>query len=55
MLPLNTIINHLEQHPQTWDFLQNFFKTSKTTPTLTHSEINFADFRYLDDEVCLHL
>ncbi len=51
----NTIINHLEQLPQTWNFLQYFFKNSKTTPNLTHSEINFADFRYLEDKVCLQL
>jgi len=51
----NTIINHLEKLPKTFEFLQNYFKSSKQIPNLTHSEINFADFRTLEDEVCLVL
>jgi len=51
----NTIINHLESLPNTWEYLQEHFKTSKTSPNLTHSEINFAEFQTLNDEHCLYL
>jgi len=51
----NTIINHLEKLPRTWEFLENIFKNSNALPTLTHSEINFADFRTLDDDACFQM
>jgi len=51
----NTIINHLERLPKTWELLHNIFRSSKTVPNLTHTEINFAEFRTLEDDDCFLL
>jgi len=51
----NTILNHLESLPETWEYLQQFFIKSITPPDLTHSEINFGEFRRLTDFQCKNL
>src|ERR1700733_6370622 len=50
-----TIINHLESLPKTWDFILDTFKTKSLPLPLSNNEINFKDFRELDDNQCLYV
>jgi len=46
-----TIINHLEDLPKTWDYLKGHHSNEE----LSQNEINYPDFRLLDDDQCLYV
>ncbi len=48
-----TIIKHLSSCPDSWEFLQMAFQKFNKDVKLSWNEINFADFRALDDELLL--
>ena len=50
-----TIINHLENLPKTWEYLVKTFKTKNIPLTLSNTEINFKEFRLLDDDQCFYV
>ncbi len=44
-----TTVKHLSSCPESWSFLEETFRKTKGDVKLTWNEINFAEFRMLDD------
>ncbi len=48
-----TTVKHLSSCPDSWSFLEETYKKTKGDIKLTWNEINFAEFRMLDDSLLL--